>query len=168
MKKQEELKKFAAGRLAVIYETSDYARIQEELGKIEPSFRSIPGDKFGQEYLAATLALASISWGKSCRENNHAGRENENILFKILMDSFMAPKFLGLASAFSVYLHSPEASEKSVLAVTRTFFERLELKKLIESEGGVSRLHDSFLLLVEVWEGFRGSFENVFFEFIHS
>lgn len=168
MKNYSELKNFAARKLAAIYETSDYARIHIHLGSVESSFRSVSADKFGLEYLAACLALASISWGKCCRENDLAGKENENIFFKMLMDSFAAPKFINVASAFSVYLHSPEASEKSVLAVAGTFFQRLELKRLIESESGVGRMHEAFRLLVEAWEGFRSSFENDFFEFIHS
>ncbi len=167
MSNTKDLKSYAAQVLSMIYEHNDHERVQELLKNRDRKFMAISGDLFGMEYLSARLAMACRVWERCCDENKIKEEESRKALLKCVMQTFQSSKFLRIAEVFSQYLHAPHVEENPSLAVAEVFFKRLAANPVAQKVSGPA-VADAFQMFMAVSESFRTSFENEFFEYIHT
>ncbi len=166
--KKTNLNSYAAQALVDVYNLNDFEMIYKHLCGQSAAFSSVSAEAFSFEYLASRLAMASLSWIAACKENNITDDAEQKIFLKLIMNSFASPKFVNIASVFSEYLYSRDEDNKTPsIAVAHLLFKRLG-KESMERTGGVAKMNNGFQVLVEIFEGFRSSFENDFFEFINA
>ena len=165
---KKDYQKFAAEKLAALYELQDYERVLAALYEVDPSFKAVAPAKFGMEFLGLRLAVACHAWARGCRDNHVKDSGVENLFLKTVMQSFQSPKFVDIAAVFSEYLHAPKSvSEQPLLPVAGLMMRRLGLG---ERMGSVQEpvLTPAFKILVEIAESLKSAFENEFFDFCFS
>lgn len=159
MNEDQDLKIFARKKLAEIYSEEDYSRVHSFLSDSDPAFQKVPIDHFNREFLTARLALSSLVWESFFGEGDDGSQGK--IFFKIVMNGFQDPKFVGLASRFSEYYHETNAGEKneSLIAIGKSFFRIFDVPMALDDK---KILNPAFQRLLEVFESLKSSLENEF------
>lgn len=161
-----DLKSFARGILARIYEEEDFRNIDARLRANLKSFQSVPKEKFAAEFLAAKLALACRVWEDCCREEALSGEETQKMLLKTVMQCFHSSETVPMAEAFSEYLCATdlEREVKYFPALIGRLFTRLGLERPKDSEGERAVAAGELGMLAALFEGLRTSLANDFFD----
>lgn len=159
MNSEQDFKLFAQKKLAEIYSEGNYSRIHDFLSDADPSFKTISIDTFNREFLTARLALSALVWENFFGE--YQEKTDKNLFFKMVMNGFQDPKFIGLASRFSEYYHETNDAEKneSMIAIGKSLFKVLEVPVTLDDE---KFLNPAFERLLQVFEGIKCSLENEF------